>query len=1121
MFEAAGARPYPPRSIYLQGLEESQIFIGIYREGYGYIAEDMDISGLEDEYRYSRALGIPQLLYVLRDGKMEPNLKALIDDFTGPNVTVGYFQETSDLTEAIRTDLVALVSDYFNRGRSYILSSPTDPLVIADALVPPNRRLRRQNVEVELEMHLDDNPAVLVTGPLGSGKTVFLSTLAKAQRWAFAECGEKPPQEILADVANAVRALLDLPAKAFLLPEEAQSALHAAWERSRSVTLVLDDVRNQETLDQIQPAAPVSNSHRLIISSREDISTASNRYEIPPLDFEETREFARRNRDKPLIAGELVEIHTASKGNPLYLRYYLSGEPGEYANDLAEYETRVWRSLTPNAQEVLYYLAWSNRWLSLEDLTQLVTGTGGPAEELAGTLDSASSLLALSERGYSIFHPHAKKTIQSLTRRSQPRLQFYIKRLSKWFLESRDYISAFSSLSSSGLSVPPDLLEMAGRQASVKGDFRTAVKILEMQIELAKSLSDKNRERDLTLYLAQMVSLSGRMDNALELIDSAANMEADTDPPFEISEIRAIMCAVGRGDRQAFERLLSRKEEYLRDENLWDAARLSLDLNVYYTRQNDLRQAADEAKFAMGVYGEYKNDYGFRIARANYLSAISTFPEHAIEADKLIREMEAEIEQDPRERVILCSVFARRARKKGDVASAKAYSLEAIDIGREIGDNSIVCNNLMNLGNSYREEENWESAIEQYEAADKLARESKLVLAEAAAQDFLATIFNRKGDGERAVHHANYAISVARGVSHGIESSSTQELAIAYEQMNKIDDAHDAWLRYAGLEIERTNNIEAGSDGFVRAVSLIVSQGDVRVYVAAYHQLFDVQSSKNKELYLGEQLVYDLPDLFQNISLPCTFEAAVHHTRFMFADIRDALVRRVYFVAMRQLFSGSPLDADALKRLRIALALSMAVPQNILKLADIVDIGELISRWHDNISFRARPDGAAHWTIEVLFGKPIIVSVIQIDDRPDVSLVTLCLILVLVAFSPDIFEDVLSGMPPQRDGVNVQVCNFDEAQELVPLEKIGLVSEPDGCAVTRATDIASDAGTPIFVVTSGTLTKEWLPGSGNVNYGQALFAEVLVEIVFHLQAGEIDAETLYPKVFHMIRKTIV
>ena len=35
MFEGAGARAHAPRPVYLRGLEESQIFVGIYREGYG------------------------------------------------------------------------------------------------------------------------------------------------------------------------------------------------------------------------------------------------------------------------------------------------------------------------------------------------------------------------------------------------------------------------------------------------------------------------------------------------------------------------------------------------------------------------------------------------------------------------------------------------------------------------------------------------------------------------------------------------------------------------------------------------------------------------------------------------------------------------------------------------------------------------------------------------------------------------------------------------------------------------------------------------------------------------------------------------------------------------------
>ena len=47
----SGARPHPPRSMYRAYLKQSQIFVGIYWQRYGWVAPGMDISGLEDEFR--------------------------------------------------------------------------------------------------------------------------------------------------------------------------------------------------------------------------------------------------------------------------------------------------------------------------------------------------------------------------------------------------------------------------------------------------------------------------------------------------------------------------------------------------------------------------------------------------------------------------------------------------------------------------------------------------------------------------------------------------------------------------------------------------------------------------------------------------------------------------------------------------------------------------------------------------------------------------------------------------------------------------------------------------------------------------------------------------------------
>src|SRR6478609_10801702 len=52
MFEL-GARPHPPRDLYRAYLAQSDIFVGLYGEQYGWVAPNMQVSGLEDEYLLS------------------------------------------------------------------------------------------------------------------------------------------------------------------------------------------------------------------------------------------------------------------------------------------------------------------------------------------------------------------------------------------------------------------------------------------------------------------------------------------------------------------------------------------------------------------------------------------------------------------------------------------------------------------------------------------------------------------------------------------------------------------------------------------------------------------------------------------------------------------------------------------------------------------------------------------------------------------------------------------------------------------------------------------------------------------------------------------------------------
>jgi Domain of unknown function (DUF4062) len=61
MFEL-GAQPHPPQEVYRAYLAQSDVFVGLYWQRYGWIGPGMEISGLEDEFHLSQEL--PRLLYI-------------------------------------------------------------------------------------------------------------------------------------------------------------------------------------------------------------------------------------------------------------------------------------------------------------------------------------------------------------------------------------------------------------------------------------------------------------------------------------------------------------------------------------------------------------------------------------------------------------------------------------------------------------------------------------------------------------------------------------------------------------------------------------------------------------------------------------------------------------------------------------------------------------------------------------------------------------------------------------------------------------------------------------------------------------------------------------------------
>src|SRR5918995_2141111 len=117
MFEL-GARPHPPRSLYRSYLAQSDVFVGIYGDSYGWVAPGEDVSGLEDEYNLAPA-SMPKLIYIKASAQRDERLVRLIDRIRSDD-TAAYlpFETAADLEEQVVGDLATLLAERFDDSRA-------------------------------------------------------------------------------------------------------------------------------------------------------------------------------------------------------------------------------------------------------------------------------------------------------------------------------------------------------------------------------------------------------------------------------------------------------------------------------------------------------------------------------------------------------------------------------------------------------------------------------------------------------------------------------------------------------------------------------------------------------------------------------------------------------------------------------------------------------------------------------------------------------------------------------------------------------------------------------------------------------------------------------------------
>jgi hypothetical protein len=183
MFEL-GSRPHPPRELYRAYLAQSDVFVGVYWERYGWVAPGEQVSGLEDEYNLSGDL--PKLIYIKSPApEREPRLTELLSRIEADDrVSYKRFSTADELGRLVGDDLALLLSERFETSRRR-QDRPAESNGAQALPVPPTPLVGRDREvgEVGRMLLADDVREVTLTGPGGVGKTrLALAAGAELQR---------------------------------------------------------------------------------------------------------------------------------------------------------------------------------------------------------------------------------------------------------------------------------------------------------------------------------------------------------------------------------------------------------------------------------------------------------------------------------------------------------------------------------------------------------------------------------------------------------------------------------------------------------------------------------------------------------------------------------------------------------------------------------------------------------------------------------------------------------------------------------------------------------------------------------------------------------------------------
>ncbi len=288
MFES-GARPHAAQSLYQAYLAQSHIFVGIYWQTYGWVAPNMPVSGLEEEFHLSA--GKPRLIYIKEPApERHAALSALLDQIRSESSSsYQRFTDSQELADLVSNDLALLLTERFESMRGEPEAGEAESRLSGNLPIPRNLFVGRGR-ELDLIRRLmrrQETALVTLAGPGGVGKSRLALHAALSLRAEFPDGIYLVPLETIDDSELVVPAIARTLQTSEPLGTVPQPEALPEKLRDKRILLLLDNFEHLLSAGpQIAELLERCPRLKVLVTSRAPLHLRAERVlPVPPLAF--------------------------------------------------------------------------------------------------------------------------------------------------------------------------------------------------------------------------------------------------------------------------------------------------------------------------------------------------------------------------------------------------------------------------------------------------------------------------------------------------------------------------------------------------------------------------------------------------------------------------------------------------------------------------------------------------------------------------------------------------------------------------------------------------------------------------------------------------------------------